>query len=312
MFLYCGLDINSIDCLLPCLDGDECPLGHECYATHECSDSFYCGDSFSMANTTCSNPCPDGRDQTCPKGMKCYAQTSCSNMSPIQSKNIHEGSSFCGRNFTDASTSCRLQCSSSAECTSLGFDYSCFANTPCGNKDSYYCGITWSHASSNCLFPCPSGDDSDCPEESFCFPYTSCDKNHTFMCGASFNHASLCEHPCPSGSSSECPFGQSCFTHTACSSDPGPDAPLPILGSSYFCGESFLDAATQCSQPCSSRLDSECPGSQKCFANTQCHSKDTYFCGTSLEDASATCEHPCPTVSIFKSSFACLCIILTL
>jgi hypothetical protein len=36
MFLYCGKDIDDVNCKLPCDNGDECPLGYECYATDEC------------------------------------------------------------------------------------------------------------------------------------------------------------------------------------------------------------------------------------------------------------------------------------
>lgn len=314
MFLYCGVGINSIDCLLPCSSGDDCPLDHECYATQECSDSFYCGESFSMANTTCLSACPDGRDDSCPVDMQCYAQTSCGNVPSTPSKNtVDVGSSYCGRNFTDAASSCHREClsGSSADCSKLGPDYSCFANTPCNDKDTYYCGASWSHAASNCLFPCPSGDDSDCPDQTSCFPFTTCNQNRTFMCGTSFDHASTCVHPCPSGSSSECPFGESCFTHTTCEvineQDPTASSDLPYLSeSSFYCGASFIEAATQCTEPCPSGLNSDCPYGQECFANTPCLNRETYFCGTSLEEASVSCEHPCPTVSISQLIFLLL------
>jgi hypothetical protein len=197
MSLYCGTDIDDVNCTLPCDNGDECPLGYDCYATDECKDSFFCGQTFAEANSTCAFPCEDGRDDSCPSRMKCYAKTSCADRPPTPPPEVNQGTFYCGRNFTDASTSCALACpsGSSADCAELGIEYSCFANTPCEDTSSYYCGTSWNHASSNCLFPCDSSD--DCPDNTSCFPYTACDKNETFMCGTSFEDASTCTRPCP-------------------------------------------------------------------------------------------------------------------
>lgn len=253
---YCGLDVESIDCSLPCSSGDECPLEHDCYATQVCSNSFYCGETFAAANATCSHACADGRDKSCPGGMRCYAKTSCADRSHTPPEiTSNEGYFYCGKDFADASTSCPLACpsGSSSECNELGPEYSCFSSTPCGDKVSYYCGTTWSHAASNCLFPCSSGLDSECPDETFCFPYTSCDKIESFMCGTSFEDASSCKRACPSGSSSECAFGESCFTRTTCRvEDSSPqESPKEVsLPESFFCGTSFADATSSCKHAC--------------------------------------------------------------
>lgn len=305
-------------------------MGHECYATPKCSDSFYCGESFVVANSTCAYACPDGSDDSCPGDMSCFAQTNCENSPPTiaQDDIINVGSSYCGLNYSDAATSCSIPCpsGSSAECASLGFDYSCFANTPCDDSDTYYCGTSWSHAASNCLFPCPTGDNSDCPDNTSCFPYTSCNVTESFMCGSSFDDASFCERPCPSGSSSECPFGESCFTHTTCTAttkttvDPTvlPAEPnIPGDTTSYFCGNSLEDASASCEYPCPSvsscnfllslsfcqlsthvgdseqGLSNECPENLSCFAFTTCADKDSYFCGDNFIDASSNCSLPC-------------------
>jgi hypothetical protein len=198
MFLYCGTDVNNVTCDYPCDNGQDCPLGYECYATDECKDSFFCGESFADANATCAFPCEDGRDDSCPSEMKCFAQTSCADREDDETSSpVDQGTFYCGRNFTDASTSCALACptGSSAECAELGIEYSCFASTPCEDTNSYYCGTSWNHASSNCLFPCETSE--DCPDKTSCFPYTACEKNETFMCGTSFDDASNCRRPCP-------------------------------------------------------------------------------------------------------------------
>jgi len=332
MFLYCGTDIENVNCLLPCPNGNECPLGHECYATTECSESFYCGQTFADANSTCAQACPDGLDTSCPQNELCFAQTSCADPVDSPAKNVVDvGSFYCGKNYTDASTSCALACpsGSSSECAELGPEYSCYANTPCDDSDTYFCGTTWNHAASNCLFPCKSGLDSECPDKTFCFPYTTCSNNDSFMCGTSFEDAASCLNPCPSGSSSECPFGQSCFTHTTCLSASEPDdvpnssasepnvvpTGAPDETDSFFCGSSFEDASASCSIPCDLGRSDQCPDGQGCFAYTLCDKNesiepvpsgdedesiepvpsDSYFCGVSFDDASSSCTQPCPS-----------------
>ena len=114
------------------------------------------------------------------------------------------------------------------------------------------------------------------------------------MCGTSFEDASSCERPCPSGSSSECPFGESCFTHTTCEA-PTPAQEPTASPDSYFCGTSFLDASTQCTEPCPTMLDSECPDGQQCYANTSCDREA--YCGATYEEASTTCTLPCASGS---------------
>ncbi|KAK1748815.1 chitinase [Skeletonema marinoi] len=320
MFLYCGTDIENVNCLLPCPNGNECPLGHECYATTECSESFYCGQTFADANSTCAQACPDGLDTSCPQNELCFAQTSCADPVDSPDKNVVDvGSFYCGKNYTDASTSCALACpsGSSSECAELGPEYSCYANTPCDDSDTYFCGTTWNHAASNCLFPCKSGLDSECPDKTFCFPYTT------------FEDAASCLNPCPSGSSSECPFepddvpnssasepnvvptgapdetdsffcGSSFEDASASCSIPcdlgrsdEDESIEPVPSDSYFCGVSFDDASSSCTQPCPSGLSNECPNGLFCFASTSCTDKGSFFCGATWDEAASTCTLPC-------------------
>lgn len=146
-----------------------------------------------------------------------------------------------------------------------------------------------------------------------------------------------CDEPCPSGSSQDCPTGMSCFTHTTCAARPTPSDGSPdsspvssppdgspdsspasspdgmkendvmfpttapvveyIPGDSFFCGTSFLEASSQCTHPCPTRLDSECPGDEQCYGNTPCPTRETYYCGANLDEASAVCQFPCPSGS---------------
>lgn len=82
--------------------------------------------------------------------------------------------------------------------------------------DSFYCGVTFDHASLTCGKACPNGN-SDCPQGLTCFGNTPCGDKHSFFCGLSFEDANTsCTTPCETGSADECPSGQSCFAYTMC------------------------------------------------------------------------------------------------
>ncbi len=96
--------------------------------------------------------------------------------------------------------------------------------------------------------------------------------------------------------SSDCPDNQQCFGYTPCTKS-----------ESFFCGTSFDQASTTCSNPCPSGLDSDCPNQQTCFKYTPCNDTDpleeepsvlpypvdTYYCGNDFVDASTMCNMPC-------------------
>jgi chitinase len=95
-------------------------------------------------------------------------------------------------------------------------------------EDSFYCGVTFDHASQLCGVACPRGDD-DCPPGMNCFGNTPCgdDERNSFFCGVSYSDANeKCTDPCPSGSANECSNGESCFAYTMCK--PITDAPTDI------------------------------------------------------------------------------------
>lgn len=83
-------------------------------------------------------------------------------------------------------------------------------------EDSFYCGVTFAHASDVCGVPCPNGR-TDCPQGLTCFGNTPCGDKSSFFCGASYADANdSCTMPCPNGSANECPSGKSCFAYTMC------------------------------------------------------------------------------------------------
>jgi hypothetical protein len=65
--------------------------------------------------------------------------------------------------------------------------------------------------------------------------------------------------PCESGSNLDCPVGQKCYGYTPCSNT-----------DSFYCGSSFDEASSTCTDPCPSGLDAECPGNEKCHKYTPC------------------------------------------
>ena len=105
-------------------------------------------------------------------------------------------------------------------------------------------------------------------------------KTDSFMCGTSFENASSsCDRPCPTKRPTECPSHMSCYTcdaHTtkddmsASSSAINTTSPPYIPGDSYYCGTSFLEASSQCTHPCPTRMDSECPDGEQCYGITPC------------------------------------------
>lgn len=316
---YCGssFQMASEQCLVPCPSGvsAECPPDQACYANTPCENKngFFCGTSLVNASASCEFSCLSGLDSECPSGLSCYETQTCKSWGESKAPtrapkvpDVEDGTKYCGYSYEHAATMCTQACPSGHgdECPE---SMSCFSHTPCEEMGSFYCGVSWNNASSSCQYPCPTGTDSDCPPNTHCYAYTTCDETGSFMCGTTFEDAaSSCDKPCPSGSPTDCPSTMSCFTHTTCATDTDENqsAPVPsppyIPGDSYFCGKSFLEASSQCTDPCPTRLDSECPDGEECYGNTPCPTRMTYFCGANLHEASAMCEHPCPTVSILK------------
>ena len=81
---------------------------------------------------------------------------------------------------------------------------------------SFYCGVTFNHASELCGVACPEGNE-DCPPGLTCFGNTPCGDKKSFYCGTSYEDANKkCTAQCPNGSADECPSGLSCFAYTMC------------------------------------------------------------------------------------------------
>ena len=99
----------------------------------------------------------------------------------------------------------------------------------------------------------------------------------------------------------------SCFAFTTCA-DKG----------TFYCGNNFVDAGSNCDTPCPSGLSSECPENLTCFAHTQCDKEpmvaaveapkgpaESNFCGASFDEATRDCSLPCPTGSECPAGLTC-------
>lgn len=127
-----------------------------------------------------------------------------------------------------------------------------------------------------------------------CFAFTTCADKDSFFCGSNFIEAdSSCEVPCPSGLSSDCPQNLTCFAHTTCTKDPVIQPAGPV--ESYFCGTSFDEATRDCSLPCPTGSDVDCPDEMSCFSHTSCTDRDSFMCGYSWDHAASLCTNPCPS-----------------
>ena len=145
----------------------------------------FCGLTLEDANicSTDSHWCPSGQNTECPHGMHCFENTACNatelNLVDLDSLNLTAYSIL--DNETDALDS---------------------------NPSHYYCSDTWRTAeySGDCGPPCPSGQNSECPDGLFCYgPSPNCVETHkagvgSKWCGVSYNDmASKCLTECPGG-----------------------------------------------------------------------------------------------------------------
>ena len=246
---FCGRDFEdaSTKCTVPCPSKSsvECPIGDACFAYTTCNvdeiipnfagetdgevpsfapdGSFFCGLSFEDASTQCATPCPGG--SSCPNGLECHAYTTC--------LGTESESYFCGVDFDSANSTCSVSCpDGKSDVCPLG--QACFAYTSCAVEDeipvysaskpipsipleSYYCGLDYEEASTQCAMPCPNMDSATCPGFEQCFAFTPCKRPESFFCGMDFDNANdSCAIPCPTGRSDSCPNGESCFAYTTC------------------------------------------------------------------------------------------------
>ncbi|KAL3807828.1 LOW QUALITY PROTEIN: hypothetical protein ACHAXA_002148 [Cyclostephanos tholiformis] len=239
----------------------------------------YCGTSYEHASTSCTQPCPHGRLSRRYVVLRAYS---------LRGKK----SFYCGLSWNNAASSCQLPCPTGRddECPT---GTHCYAYTTCDKTQTFMCGTTFEEASTLCNKPCPSGKSTDCPVNMSCFTHTTCRNS-----GGDSNSS-----PTPADANPPT-NGDDKNDQTSPPEDNGDgDQAIPpkdngdeyTPGDSYYCGTSFLDASMQCTHPCPSRSDSECPHGEQCYGNTPCPTRDTYYCGANLNEASSMCNFPCPS-----------------
>ncbi|KAL3807829.1 LOW QUALITY PROTEIN: hypothetical protein ACHAXA_002149, partial [Cyclostephanos tholiformis] len=271
----------------------------------------YCGKSYEHASTTCTQPCPHGRLSRRYVVLRAYS---------LRGKK----SFYCGLSWNNAASSCQLPCPTGRddECPT---GTHCYAYTTCDKTQTFMCGTTFEEASTLCNKPCPSGKSTDCPVNMSCFTHTTCrnsggDSNSSptprMRILPRMAMTRMIRQVLPKITETEIKQFLPKITEMVSRQflpkvmkmesrlSPvmkEPSIPPPTAtpeeytpGDSYYCGTSFLDASMQCTHPCPSRSDSECPHGEQCYGNTPCPTRDTYYCGANLNEASSMCNFPCP------------------
>ena len=182
---------------------------------------YYCSEQYIglLYTGSCGEiGCPSGQDIDCPGTSRCYQMTNCDETVVLE---------------TPAPTPQKIPAA--------------YINTSGGNPDNRFCSELWHEPSwtGKCGYPCPSGDDNDCPTGQKCFMnFDSCvdqglevngwqNEDPTAMsaqgtavdtdrwCGLNFDDmASKCAVSCPNGTDDECPEGETCFADAPCGRDP--------------------------------------------------------------------------------------------
>eukprot|EP00579_Thalassiosira_antarctica_P012310 CAMPEP_0201921690 /NCGR_PEP_ID=MMETSP0903-20130614/9949_1 /ASSEMBLY_ACC=CAM_ASM_000552 /TAXON_ID=420261 /ORGANISM="Thalassiosira antarctica, Strain CCMP982" /LENGTH=401 /DNA_ID=CAMNT_0048458695 /DNA_START=35 /DNA_END=1240 /DNA_ORIENTATION=- len=300
---FCGVDLSDAQntCWQPCnSDSDCCASSQQCFEASSCKsydlsgvNHNFCGVSWCDAAYNCGNtPCP--KTTECPDGQSCYADIPCNTVSsdapPLPAPPTASPYQFCGNSMSAAKSNCWQPCPRGRSdcCLGLGcFDTStdaqsgvCGTNSDYSGSNHFFCGSSWCNAAYSCQTACPGGMDKECSSGQFCYADVPCSGGQSpplppdvvppssifsKYCGTSAENAAQdCWQPCRDDD--DCCFGQTCYSGvTSCS------YPDNIGADHFFCGSDFCEAVNTCQQSCPTGFDAQCPGGQRCFANTPCN-----------------------------------------
>ena len=199
-----------------------------------------------------------------------------------------------------------------------------------------YCGVDVDDAGTKCSITC--GDsffDPACPEGENCYPQVvSCmsdSSNTTFIEDIISDNVTVSDNATLSDNvtlstddlsanatedelDSDTQIEMAAYLNT----DEPSITPVDTYQSTNYCGASWTSAATDCTLPCPSGMDAECPPNMFCFAEISCSytsvTTNTNWCGRDWNDASVQCSQACPAgldsgeckfLAVFHHVFAC-------
>lgn len=167
-YSFCGYSWTSANSCRNqwCGDGSECPSGQSCFADTECNNMdktphddaknfMFCGEDWSAASASCKDGgsprgCPGGTDEECPDGLVCWADTMC---------NMNDFTLAPTERPTNRPTQTPV---SPPTASPVRYD---------DLKHLRFCGQTYMDAEAYCSIDmhCPSGQNSECKDNSFCW-----------------------------------------------------------------------------------------------------------------------------------------------
>lgn len=127
---------------------------------------FFCGKSWGDASKRCYRRCPSGFHEECADGEECFAQAACKKLLVDVPTEQPSPAPFEG---TKAPTSSPRPSGLTVSPTM----------SPLAKDDMrryFFCGTTWSDASTRCYKRCTSGYHTECPEDQECFAQAACKK----------------------------------------------------------------------------------------------------------------------------------------
>ena len=158
------------------------------YPSDDLTDHWFCGGSIYEANTECSLHCPTAMecpiDQICFFGTKCDARTHLPTPPPSR-RPTRPPTEYPTTSPTETAVPTPIPTETMPPSNTPTEQIPTRSPTTSPTKrptyapmpslmSSFYCGVDWNDAVTNCKKKCPSSDDTECPDGEHCYSLTPC------------------------------------------------------------------------------------------------------------------------------------------